>query len=105
MIDFDIEIKSKIEEVANNVHPSPCVIIIHLIKDASVIWMFNKGLSQLNITLKELVEMSAEAYYSRFFNIDDSNDINPKILGLLDRNNDDEAVSFFQQVRLDHHKK
>ncbi len=105
MIDFEIEIKKKIEEVADHAHLSPCVNIVHLIKDASVVWMCNKGLSQLNISLNELTKMSAETYYSRFFNIDDANDINPKILGLLERNNDDETVSFFQQVRVNHHTK
>ena len=40
-----------------------------------------------------------EEYHSYFFNPEDARDYVPKILGLLERNNDNEFVSFFQQVR------
>lgn len=38
-------------------------------------------------------------YHGLFFNPEDAKDYVPKLLGLVERNNNDELVSFFQQVR------
>ena len=48
--------------------------------------------------MTQIREMGTE-FHSHFFNIEDYQDYGPKIFGLLERNNDDEFVSFFQQVR------
>ncbi len=74
------------------------VIIIHDIRDASVVYMSKNGLKHLGMTLEALREMATE-YYQRFFNSEDAKDYVPKILGLLERNNNEEMVSYFQQVR------
>ncbi|SKB37763.1 helix-turn-helix transcriptional regulator [Daejeonella lutea] len=78
----------------------PGAVIVHSIKDWTVTWMSDYGLKGLQISLKEVTSLSAEEYYSRFFNEEDSKDYVPKILGLLERNNDDEIVTYFQQVRI-----
>lgn len=78
----------------------PGVVIIHNIMDWTVTWMSEKGLKGLEISLEEVIQFSAQEYYSRFFNEEDSKDYVPKILGLLERNNDDEIITYFQQVRI-----
>ncbi|MEJ7779892.1 MAG: hypothetical protein WKF68_09880 [Daejeonella sp.] len=78
----------------------PAVLIIHDISNWKVIWMSEQGLKGLNISLEEVKELEATEYYSRFFNEEDSRDYVPKILGLLERNNDDEIITYFQQVRI-----
>lgn len=75
----------------------PGVIIVHDMKGA-VVYMSRFGREQLGITNEELQKMDEE-YHSRFFNAEDSKDYVPKILGLLERNNDNEVITFFQQVR------
>ncbi len=76
-----------------------CVTIVHDITDGSVVWMCERGLKELNISLKRLTSLKPEEYYTRFFNPKDAEDYKPKILGLLERNNDEECVTFFQQVK------
>lgn len=94
------KINAKIREIAKISHLLPCVSIIHDIRDVSPLWMCYRGLKQLGLTLSELKKMGAQQYYTRFFNEEDAKDINPKIIGLLERNNDEESVTFFQQVRV-----
>jgi DNA-binding CsgD family transcriptional regulator len=77
----------------------PGVVIIHDIRDWSVIHMSSRGLQELDISLQEIKHMKIEDYHNRFFNPEDAKDYTPKIIGLLERNNDDESISFFQQVR------
>ena len=88
----------KISEAAPVLEQIPGVVIVHYLKDASVVYMSRRGLAKLNVTLEELREMGPD-YHHRFFNQNDAADYVPKVLGLLERNNDQETVSFFQQVR------
>ncbi len=90
----------QIEIIAAAATKLPGVVIVHSIQDWTVTWMSDYGLKGLQISLKELTSLSAQEYYSRFFNEEDSKDYVPKILGLLERNNDDEIVTYFQQVRI-----
>ncbi|HQS05664.1 MAG: helix-turn-helix transcriptional regulator [Sphingobacteriales bacterium 17-39-43] len=90
--------KQQIEQIALVEHLMPGVMIIHDLK-GRVMWMSKMGLEQLDISLEELQNSSAEDYYSRYFNEADAKDYVPKILGLLERNNDDEIITYFQQVR------
>ncbi len=76
----------------------PGVVIIHYLNPSTVIYMTAAGLQQLGVTNEELQAMGTE-YYSRYFNPEDAADYVPKVLGMLERNNDSETVSFFQQVR------
>lgn len=91
-------INEKLETLRCYEKDIPGVLIIHSIKDSTVVYMSQRGLDILGITLDEVRNLKTE-YYDRFFNPDDASDYVPKILGLLERNNDDEIVSYFQQVR------
>ncbi len=93
-------LNEQIEIVAAGAAKLPGVVIIHSIMDWTVSWMSDYGLKGLEISLDEVTKMSAQEYYGRFFNEEDSKDYVPKILGLLERNNDDEIVTYFQQVRI-----
>lgn len=92
------KIDEKIAEIRAVEKNLPCAIIIHDIRDSTVVYMSEKAAEGLGTTLEELREMGTE-YHTKFFNPEDAKDYVPKILGLLERNNDDEIVSFFQQVR------
>jgi DNA-binding CsgD family transcriptional regulator len=76
----------------------PGVVIIHKLPDLSVVYMSPKGLELLEVDLQEIIRMGPD-YHSRFFNAEDSLEYVPKLLGLLEGNNEQESFSFFQQVR------
>lgn len=91
-------IRKKINQIKTIEKNLPAMIIIHDIRDSTVVYMSEMALLGLGVSLKELIDMGLE-YHERFFNPEDAKDYVPKILGLLERNNDNEIVSFFQQVR------
>lgn len=91
-------ISEKIRAIREAEDDFPGVIILHDIRDSTVVHMSEWGLAYLNVTLKELLQMGTE-YHNRYFNPEDAKDYVPKILGLLERNNNNELVSYFQQVR------
>ena len=93
-----IRIAQKIKEAAPSLNTIPGAVIIVNIPESTVEHMSAWGCSRLNTSVKELKEMGAN-YHTRFFNPEDAADYVPKILGMLSRNNDEETVSFFQQVR------
>ena len=93
------QIVPQIEEYAAAFNNVPCAVIIHDLRDWSVVYMSDRGLEQLQATLEEIKALSSGDYYRLYFNQDDAEDYVPKILALLERNNDDESVSYFQQVR------
>ncbi|HUH32975.1 MAG TPA: helix-turn-helix transcriptional regulator [Daejeonella sp.] len=96
-IDLTDNISRKIAQVRIWAEMVPGVIIIHNISNLKVEYMSPGGLKALGISLRELQDMGAE-YHNRFFNSHDAKDYVPKIMGLV-RDNDDESISFFQQVR------
>lgn len=79
---------------------SPCITMVHKIADASIVWMCKRGLKELDIDLNTLTNLGKDDYYGRYFNLEDAKDYVPKILSLLERNNDEECVSYFQQVKI-----
>lgn len=98
------KIALQISAVANATDFLPCVTIIHKITDASVIWMCQRGLRELGLSLKDLEKLDNEEYYNQFFNPDDAKIYVPKILELLQLNNDDKSVSYLQQVKINNEK-
>jgi DNA-binding CsgD family transcriptional regulator len=94
----DIDARHSIDEIARLTNKLPGVIIIHN-HFGSVVWMSQLGLDLLGITLDEARNMTAAEYYSSFFNPEDYEMTVEKIHQLLDRNNDDEFCTYFQQVR------
>lgn len=95
-------LRARLTEKLNYIHSIQnelsSVVIIHDIRDSTVVYMSERGLKTLGVTLDDLRLMATE-YYQRYFNIEDAKDYVPKILGLLQRNNNEEMVSYFQQVR------
>ena len=91
-------IQKKVNTIAAVEAELPGVIIIHNITNWSVVYMSKRGLDQLGITLEQLQQMGP-AYHERFFNQEESAHYVPVIFGLLERNNNDEIISYFQQVR------
>jgi DNA-binding CsgD family transcriptional regulator len=84
-----------IEAIAEEI---PGVIIVHDIRDGSVVYMSKRGLDILGITLQEVRDMGMD-YHTNFFNAEEAKEYVPKLLSHLERNNDDEVLSLFQQVR------
>jgi DNA-binding CsgD family transcriptional regulator len=91
-------IDEKIAQISTIENYFPGVVIIHEIKQGTVIYMSQWGRDYLGVSNEELREMGKE-YYNLYFNSEDAKDYVPKVLGLLERNNDKEFISHFQQVR------
>lgn len=89
---------TKIREVAATADLYPGVVIVLNSRTQGVEYMSARGLSLLQISLPELRALGA-AYHSRFFNAEESAHYVPRIWELLNRNDPDLVVSFFQQVR------
>lgn len=96
-------IEQAVADIAKIAHQIPAVMIVHDLRDSSVVWMSERGLKPLGLKLEELKKLSAEEYYSTYFNQEDAKDYVPKILGLLETNDDDRICTFFQQVRFKPH--
>lgn len=92
------KINEKIAQIRTIESYFPGVLIIHDIKKSTVVYMSQWGRDYLSVTNDDLQQMGTE-YYKRFFNYEDAKDYVPKIIGLLQRNNDNDIVSYFQQVR------
>lgn len=92
--------QARIAEVAAIADDLPGITIIHDLRNWSVAWMCKRGLQQIGATLEEVTRMSAEEYHSKYFNDEDAKDYVPKILGMLEKDTEEEICTFFQQVRL-----
>jgi DNA-binding CsgD family transcriptional regulator len=88
----------KIKELERVADEIPGVIIIHLIQDLSVQYISRRGQEYLGLTLEKIKQLG-DAYYANYFNPEDFEDYAPKVRAMFERNNPDELVSFFQQVR------
>lgn len=62
--------------------------------------MSQRGLDILKVTMSELDEME-EDYFFKYFNKEDVMTYYPKYIGLMERNDIEETITFFQQVRSD----
>lgn len=93
------QINDAISAIATVADRLPGVVIIHDLI-GTVVWMSPRGLKELGVSHEEIVGLTADEYYHQYFNSEDAKDYVPKLLGMLERNNDDEYVTYFQQVRL-----
>jgi DNA-binding NarL/FixJ family response regulator len=91
-------IEAKVREIAATADAYPGVIIIANLQVDRVEYMSGLGLRLLNSSLAELRAMGA-GYHERFFNPQEAQELVPKLYGLLQQNDMDQIVSFFQQVR------
>ncbi|GAA4306450.1 response regulator transcription factor [Nibribacter koreensis] len=99
--ELDRKITEKVAEIAAVADYLPGVVVVHNIqKGLGVEYMCPRGLALLGTTLEEIRAMGPQ-YLERFFNQEEVDDYVPKLIGgLLERNDDNEIVSFFQQVKL-----
>lgn len=89
--------RQKIEALRHFEQEVPAVFIVHDLANFSVVYMSPRGLQGLKTTLEEIRQLKAEYNYY-YFNPEDAKDYVPRIAALLERNND-EWVTYFQQVR------
>lgn len=92
------KIRQKIGSMAAVADELPGVLIIHNLRKQMVVeYISKRGERQLGVSLEKIREMGTE-YYNTFFNPEDAKDYVPKVTAFIEENNDD-IVSFFQQVR------
>lgn len=91
-------INCKIKEVQSYEDDIPGVVVLHNALDGSVVYMSKRGREDLGITMDELKAMGSD-YLTRFFNPEEAREYSPKILDLLQRHDENEIISLFQQVR------
>lgn len=92
------KIDQKISAVAAIGNEMPGIIIIHN-RDLFMEYLSPKGEKLIGHTLEELRQMGP-AYFQRFFQSEGDEDYVPKIIGMLQRKNIEESVSYFQKVWL-----
>lgn len=91
-------ITQAIAEIAATADRYPGVVIVLNHDGRQVRYMSARGLRLLHTTVPELIAMG-EDYYPRYFNLDEAHEYVPKVIDLLERNDLDYSVGFFQQVR------
>lgn len=95
----DKEIRRKINEIAAVADELPGVVIIHNLRNQMAVeYISPRGERELGVSLEEIKQLGNEYNY-RFFNPEDAKDYVPKVTEMVQRNTDDEILSFFQQVR------
>ena len=93
------KIRHHIAEIVQVADKLPGVVIIHDVRDLTVVWMSDRGLEELGTGLEEITGLTMLDYHARFFNEDDAKDYAPKIVSLIEKNNSRDIITFFQQVR------
>lgn len=96
--DLEKATKKKIEQIQAIENEIPGVIIIHNLPNDSIVYLSERGRRELNVNLEE-IRLPHFDYHARFFNPEDVPNYAPKILGMLQRNQVDEMITYFQQVR------
>ena len=91
-------LQQKIEALAAVADKLPVVFIVHCLNPQKVEYMTPNGLRILGCSLEQIKEMGYE-YYETFFNREDMLDYVPKLFSWLAHAENDQLVSFFQQVR------
>lgn len=93
------EVKKKIINDIHNVsNYLPGVVIINDVVQNKVVYMSQRGLDILNVTLEELDSIGSDYFY-KYFNEDDVNTYFPKYLEMIEKNNIEDKITIFQQVR------
>jgi DNA-binding CsgD family transcriptional regulator len=95
-------ISSAVNKIAATANKLPGVVVIHDLRDWSIVWMSDRGLRSLGLSLEEVRNISSREYHARYFNEEDAKDYVPKTVELLERNHPDEVIAFFQQVKFFH---
>lgn len=93
------KIRRKINEVQALNEEIPGVVIIHWLDSGLVEYISERGAKSLGTTQEEIKAMGLD-YHKKFFNPEDADYYVPKLLGMIKRNDINEYVTYFQQVRL-----
>lgn len=95
-----LKIEQKLKEFAPCAEQMPGVVVVHelLENNFKTVYMSQRGLNQLGVSLQELTEMK-EKYHERFFNNEDMEDFLQKLHCLLQKKDPEETFTFFQQVK------
>ncbi|MGV3538505.1 MAG: LuxR C-terminal-related transcriptional regulator [Rufibacter sp.] len=93
-------IDEKIASIAAVADQIPGVVIIHdLTRNLAVEYMSPKGLNLLGVTLEELKAVGPD-YYLHYFNPEEAKEYFAQLTeGLFTRNDEEEIISFFEQVK------
>ena len=93
-------IEKKLRDFAPCAEKMPGVVVVHeLLKDNfRTVYMNQRGLERLGVSLQELMDMK-EKYHERFFNNEDMEDFMEKLHRLLQKKDPNETFTFFQQVK------
>ncbi|MCD0489779.1 PAS and helix-turn-helix domain-containing protein [Pedobacter sp. MC2016-14] len=86
-----------IEKVAAHM---PNTLTIHDLINGTVVWISERGLKALGISANQIVGRHIKEFHHLYFNPKDAEDYVPKIVALLERNDEDEVITYFEQVRL-----
>lgn len=92
------QIADKIREIQKYEDDIPGVIIVFSADDFSLRYISKRGRDFLGMTDDEIQKMGVN-YHTSILNPEDSVEYTPKIFELLRRNNNDEIISLFQEVR------
>ncbi|MFC6999061.1 LuxR C-terminal-related transcriptional regulator [Rufibacter roseus] len=92
-------IAEAVTEVEKLAEKMPCVLVLHNMQTMSVVWMSSRGLAILGVSAEEIEGKSEESYHSLHFNPEDAKDYVPKLQNLIECNDEEKIVTFFQQVR------
>lgn len=93
-------IAKKISEISAVADQFPGIVIIHNVRDqfGKVEYISDRGVKKLGLSVEKIKNLGAD-YHKEFFNEEDAKEYVPKMYNLIQRNNEDEVFSFFQQVR------
>jgi len=91
-------IEGKLREIAATADLYPGVVIVHNRAADRVEYMSARGLQLLGTSMAELWALGPR-YHERFFNPEEAHEYVPRLLALLEANDLDHTISFFQQVR------
>lgn len=95
----ETRIAKKINQIAAVADEFPFVTAIHRFtgNSSSLVYMSKKGLDYLNSSLEDL-KARGDDYFLQFVNQQDAEDYLPKIFAMIERNDENEVFTFFQQI-------
>ncbi len=97
---MDLKIEEKLKKFAPCAEQMPGVVVVHEIQEDNfrTVYMSQRGLDSLGVSLQELKDMK-EKYHERFFNNEDMEDFMEKLNLLIFNKDQKETFTFFQQIK------
>jgi DNA-binding CsgD family transcriptional regulator len=91
-------IDNTLKEAKPILNKMPGAVMVHDIQDQSLVYMNDWGIAYLQTTW-EFLQATGLEYYKLFFNEADSKEYVPRLYSMLQKNDKDEIITFFQQVK------